>query len=305
MFSSILRSIKGIPLVATVSLKGVIQDSASKGVSLQRIDKSLIKAFNQNAKHLKAVTVVLNSPGGSPVQSSLIYKRIKQLKQETNDKRKALKPALPPISVIAVVEDVCASGGYYIAMSCDEILVDPSSIVGSIGVIGGGFGFVDMVQKIGVERRIYTSGSSKSQLDPFLPVKESDLAVQKHLMDNIHREFISVVKESRGARLKMSAAKEMAVAVGRDGDGVFDGSYYTGQDAIDIGLADSLGDLKSEVIKRYGDKCEIVDCSPKASPLAALFGMSTLNAEALVDAVVARLDHESLHARFGGWHARQ
>jgi len=223
-----------------------------------------------------------------------------------------LKPPLPPVPVIAVVEDVCASGGYYIAMSCDEIIVDPNSIVGSIGVIGGGFGFVDMAEKIGVERRVYTSGTSKSQLDPFLPVKESDLAVQKHLMDNIHNEFISVVKQSRGSRMNMSTAKQMALSVGRDGDGVFDGSYYTGKDAIAIGMADSLGAFKSEFKKRYGHECEAVDCSPLPfGPFAALLGansnlldVNSASAEALVDAVAARLDHESLHARFGGWHAR-
>jgi len=175
--------------VATVELRGAIQDGTTKGVSLKRHDASIVAAFNTTPKHLQAVVLKINSPGGSPVQSSLLYKRILQLKKQTNEKRKALKPSLPPIPVFAVVEDVCASGGYYIAMSCDEIWCDNSSIVGSIGVVGGGFGFVGLADKIGIERRVYTSGKSKSQLDPFLPEKESDLKAQQHLMDQIHQEL--------------------------------------------------------------------------------------------------------------------
>jgi len=282
--------------VATVELRGAIQDGTTKGISLKRHDASIVAAFNTTPKHLQAVVLKINSPGGSPVQSSLLYKRILQLKKQTNEKRKALKPSLPPIPVFAVVEDVCASGGYYIAMSCDEIWCDNSSIVGSIGVVGGGFGFVGLADKIGIERRVYTSGKSKSQLDPFLPEKENDLKAQQHLMDQIHQEFISVVIGSRGKKLNVQAAKDMAASLGREGDGLFDGSYYTGKDAISLGLADAIGDLQSEVVKRYGDKCVIVDCSPQGG-LGKLLGLSV---SGLVGDFVAELDREALYARFGG-----
>eukprot|EP00605_Chrysophyceae_sp_TOSAG23-4_P002484 GSChrysophyteH1.ASY1.ANO1.2747.1 assembled CDS len=297
MFKSLMATMKGTPVVATVELKGAIQDSVSKGICLKRHDASIVAAFSTSPKCLQAVVLKINSPGGSPVQSSLLYKRIKQLKEQTNKKRKAMSPSQPPIPVLAVVEDLCASGGYYIAMSCDEILVDPCSIVGSIGVIGGGFGFVDLANKMGVERRVFTSGSSKSQMDPFLPIKESDLKFTQHSMDQIHNEFISVVQDSRRDKLNIQAAKDMAVSLGRDGDGLFDGSYYTGKDAISMGMADAIGDLHSEVAKRYGDDCLIINHAPRGG-LDKFMGMSM---SALIRAFISELDRERLYARFAGF----
>ncbi len=179
----------------------------------------------------KAVAiVVINSPGGSPVQSHQIHNRIRQL---------ATEKKLP---VLVFVEDVAASGGYMIACAGDEIFCDPSSIVGSIGVVGGSFGFQGLIEKIGVERRLYTSGKNKAMLDPFLPENPDDVARLKVIQQEIHTMFIDLVKRRRGARLKGSE------------DELFSGAYWTGQTSIDLGLSDAIGDLRGVLRARYGEK---------------------------------------------------
>src|SRR5690606_27753534 len=164
-----------------------------------------------------AVAISINSPGGSPVQSRLIYKRIRDLAEEKQRK------------VLVYVEDVAASGGYMIACAGDEIIIDPSSIVGSIGVVSAGFGFQEMIRKIGVERRVHPSGRNKAILDPFQPEKEDDIAHLKELQQHIHTVFIDLVKSRRGARLA-------------DNDDLFTGLFWVGEKARELGLADSLGD---------------------------------------------------------------
>jgi serine protease SohB len=171
-------------------------------------------------KKAPAVAIMVNSPGGSPVQSRLIYKRIRDLAAEKNKK------------VLIFVEDVAASGGYMIACAGDEIIADPSSVVGSIGVISAGFGFTGLIDKIGVERRVYTAGENKSLLDPFQPENPEDIAYLKDLQLEIHKVFIDLVKDSRGARLK-------------DDPDLFTGRFWTGIRGKELGLVDELGDLRS------------------------------------------------------------
>src|SRR5437763_7591298 len=180
----------GAAVVPVVRLSGVIGSVTPlrPGMSLAGVARTLERAFA--TKNAKAVALVINSPGGSPVQSRQIYLRIRQL---------AAEKKLP---VLVFVEDVAASGGYMIACAGDEIFCDPSSILGSIGVVGGSFGFVDLIKKIGVERRLYTAGEHKAMLDPFLPEDPDDVAPIKALQREIHAIFISLVKESRGSRLK-------------------------------------------------------------------------------------------------------
>ena len=268
---------KKLPTVAVVRLEGVIQAGSGPGsqrlVNLSRFGPVLKQAF---ATKPEAVALIINSPGGSPVQSSLINKRIKQLKVKHENK----------IPVLAFVEDVCASGGYYIAAAADEIHADESSIVGSIGVIRAGFGFQDLIAKIGVERRVQASGANKSQLDPFLPEREEDVQRILPLQTQIHNAFINVVKDGRGDRLKpeVAAAKQVAAvgpraSGGEEGDGaegepeeseagvlgLFDGSFYAGPDALDIGLVDSLNDIHSVAQEKFGEDVQLVELKPRPS----------------------------------------
>jgi len=195
-----------------------------QGMTLAGVAKMLERAFSM--KNAKAVALLINSPGGSPVQSRQIYLRIRQL---------AAEKKLP---VLVFVEDVAASGGYMIACAGDEIFCDPSSILGSIGVVGGSFGMTELIKKIGVERRLYTAGSHKAMLDPFLPENPDDVARLKSIQREIHAIFISLVKDSRGARLK-----------GGD-DALFTGEYWAGDTSVSLGLADGIGDLRSTLRAR-------------------------------------------------------
>src|SRR6478736_1494715 len=221
---------RGAAVVPVVRLSGVIGavTPLRPGLSLAGIARTLERAFA--TKHAKAVALVINSPGGSPVQSRQIYLRIRQL---------AAEKKLP---VLVFVEDVAASGGYMIACAGDEIFCDPSSILGSIGVVGGGFGFQDLIRKIGVERRLYTAGEHKATLDPFLPENPDDVARLKALQREIHAIFINLVKDSRGARLK-----------GPD-DELFTGAYWAGEKSVAFGLVDAIGDLRSVLRARYGNE---------------------------------------------------
>ena len=212
---------RGVAVVPVVRLSGVIGavTPLRPGMTLAGVARTLERAFS--TRNAKAVALLINSPGGSPVQSRQIYLRIRQL---------AVEKQLP---VLAFVEDVAASGGYMIACAGDEIFCDPSSILGSIGVVGGSFGFQELIKKIGVERRLYTAGEHKAMLDPFLPEDRHDVARLKAIQREIHGIFIALVKESRGSRLK-------------GGDGVlFSGEYWAGDTSISLGLADAIGDLRS------------------------------------------------------------
>ncbi len=235
---------RGLPLVPVVRLTGVIGFSTplKPGLTLAGLARALDRAFGMGKP--AAVALVINSPGGSAVQSHLIFRRIRQLAQEKS------------VPVIAFVEDVAASGGYMIACAADEIVCDPSSIVGSIGVVGTSFGFDEAIKKLGIERRIYTAGDKKVMLDPFLPENPEDVGHLKAIQREIHETFIGLVKASRGARL-----------TGPENT-VFSGQYWGAQTALGYGLIDRLGDLRSVLRERFGD--EVI--TPLVSAERGLFG---------------------------------
>ncbi|MGY3647502.1 signal peptide peptidase SppA [Bradyrhizobium sp. LM4.3] len=238
----------GTAVVPVVRLFGVIGavTPLRPGMTLATVARVLERAFSM--RNAKAVALVINSPGGSPVQSRQIYLRIKQL---------AAEKKLP---VLVFVEDVAASGGYMIACAGDEIICDPSSVLGSIGVVGGSFGFQEAIRRLGIERRLYTAGAHKAMLDPFLPENPDDVAKLKALQREIHRIFIALVKESRGARLK------------GDDDTLFTGEYWAGESSIALGLADSIGDLRSTLRARFGEKVLTPVIAQPSGLLSSLLG---------------------------------
>jgi signal peptide peptidase SppA len=240
-FPSLARLFRRIPIVPVVRLTGPIGFSTPlvPGITLATSARVLDRAFA--VKGAKAVALVINSPGGSPVQSHLIYKRIRSLAAENK------RP------VIAFVEDVAASGGYMIACAADEIVADPSSIIGSIGVISASFGFDKAIKKIGVERRVHTVGDHKMSLDPFQPEKPDDVRRLKALQQEIHAMFIALVQKSRGKRLKGPEKT------------LFSGEFWVGEQAMKYGLIDRIGDLKNVLRERYGKKVKTPLVAPSTS----------------------------------------
>ena len=233
---------------AMVELSGVIAPGSD--ASAEKVTASLQAAFKD--KNTQGVIMRINSPGGSPVQAQTIY-----------DEMKRLRKKYPDIPLYAVVEDICASGGYFVAVGADRIYVGKASIVGSIGVLMNGFGFTGLMDKLGVERRLITAGKNKGMLDPFSPLEAKDKAYISGMMEDIHQQFIGVVKEGRGKRLKETPD-------------MFSGLIWTGQMSIDLGLADGVGTLDSvarDVIKAE----DIVDYTMKegiAEKVAKRFGAS-------------------------------
>src|SRR3954468_13744541 len=274
---------RGAAVVPVVRLSGVIGavTPLRPGMSLAGVSKTLERAFA--TKGAKAVALIINSPGGSPVQSRQIYQRIRAL---------AAEKKLP---VLVFVEDVAASGGYMIACAGAEIFCDPSSILGSIGVVGGSFGFQNLIKKIGVERRLYTAGEHKAMLDPFLPEDPDDVARIKALQREIHAIFIALVKRSRGARLKGAE------------DVLFSGEYWAGETSVSLGLADAIGDLRSTLRARYGDKVQTPVIAPPTGLLAAFMGrksgagtaVSLDGLAGLPDEVISALETRAIWAKFG------
>ena len=274
----------GAAVVPVVRLAGVIGavTPLRPGMTLAGIAKMLDRAFA--TRNARAVALLINSPGGSPVQSRQIYLRIRQL---------AAEKKLP---VLVFVEDVAASGGYMIACAGDEIFCDPSSILGSIGVVGGSFGFQELIRKIGVERRLYTAGEHKAMLDPFLPEDPEDVARLKALQREIHAIFIALVKGSRGARLK-----------GAD-DVLFTGEYWAGEKSVSLGLADKIGDIRSTLRERFGEKVLTPVIAPASGMLAGLLGRKSPGAGALAafegigglaDDLISALETRAIWAKFG------
>jgi signal peptide peptidase SppA len=273
---------RGRAIVPVVRLSGVIGavTPLRPGMSLAGVARMLERAFA--VKNAKAVALVINSPGGSPVQSRQIYLRIRQLAEEKK------------LPVLVFVEDVAASGGYMIACAGDEIFCDPSSILGSIGVVGGSFGFQELIKKLGVERRLYTAGAHKAMLDPFLPENPDDVTRLKALQQEIHTIFIALVKQSRGARLK-----------GAD-DVLFTGEYWAGESSISLGLADAIGDLRSTLRARYGEKVQTPLIAPASGMLSGLLGRRSPgaltaweNAASLPEEAISALETRAIWAKFG------
>jgi len=269
-----------IPMVPVVRLAGVIGvvTPLRPGLLLSTVARSLERAFA--VPRARAVALIINSPGGSPTQSNLIYRRIRQLATEKK------------IPVIAFIEDVGASGGYMLACAADEIVCDQFSIVGSIGVVGGSFGFAKLMEKLGIERRLYTSGEHKAMLDPFLPEDAGDVKRLKAIQKDIHERFIALVKERRTGRLKGSEKT------------LFSGEFWTAPKAIELGLADAIGDLRSFLRARFGEKVR----TPLISAERTLFGrkvpavnlaQALADRPALADDIISALEARALWARYG------
>ena len=269
-----------IPVVPVVRMTGIIGVSTPlrPGLMLAGMARSLERAFS--IKRARAVALVINSPGGSPSQSNLICRRIRQLAEEKK------------IPVIAFIEDLGASGGYMLACAADEIVCDEYSLVGSIGVVGGSFGFPKLMEKLGIERRIYTAGERKVMLDPFEPEKPDDLKRIKTIQKEIHERFIALVKERRAGKLK-----------GTDKT-LFSGEFWTAQKAIDLGLADSIGDLRSFLRARFGEKVR----TPLIAAERSLFGrrlpgvdlgQALARQPGLADDLISALETRAIWARYG------
>ncbi|KKB10873.1 peptidase S49 [Devosia geojensis] len=263
---------RGGPVIPVVRLHGVIAADQRPGrLNIVSVEPLLKRAFA--VKSAPAVAIVVNSPGGSPVQSRLISKRIRDLADEHK------KP------VLVFVEDAAASGGYFIAVAGDEIIADPSSIVGSIGVIVATFGFVEAIAKVGVERRLYTAGKNKSTLDPFLPEKAEDVTRIKTFEQDIHQVFIDHVKSRRGARLKASD------------DELFTGEWWTGLKGVELGLVDAIGDLYETLATRFGRNVELKLIAPKRGLFQLpRFGFS---GSAIASDAAAALEDRALWSRYG------
>lgn len=276
-----------VPVVRLSGAIGVASGPFQQGLSLASCAGPLAKAFK--AAKNNAVAIVINSPGGAPVQSRLIFQRIRDLAAEK--KRR----------VYVFCEDVAASGGYMIALAGDEIYADPTSIVGSIGVISASFGFVEAMEKVGVERRVYTAGKSKSLLDPFRPEDPDGIARLKGIQEDIHTTFKDMVRERRGNRLR-----------GEDSD-LFEGQVWSGRQAIDVGLIDGLADVRGKMRDVFGDKVKLKLVSRQRSLFMRAPGgvmaaatsngfadrIGTSAAEHAPRAALATLEERALWAKFG------
>lgn len=248
------------------------------GLSLTSYASAIEKAFSFSK--LPAVAIIINSPGGSPVQSNLIFNRLRQMAAE-KEKR-----------VYVFCEDVAASGGYFLAIAGDEIYADPSSIIGSIGVVSRSFGFVDLLQRLGVERRVYTAGTEKNQLDPFLPEDPDDVARLKAIQQDVHDVFIGLVKERRVGKLKAT-----------DGE-LFSGAFWSAAKAADFGLIDGIADVRTKMRQIFGDKVRLKVIEPERGGLLSRLrrapGASGLgNGLAFADDLVSAVETRSLWSRFG------
>jgi signal peptide peptidase SppA len=262
------------PVVPVIRLAGVIGALGwrGSGMTMTTMESVIGRAFAD--KRAPAVALAINSPGGSPVQSSLIAGRIRQLADEKK------KP------VLAFVEDVAASGGYWLACAADEIFVDASSIVGSIGVVSAGFGFTDAIARLGVERRLHTTGERKGMLDPFRPERDEDLTMLRQIQGAIHDSFKAHVRERRGNRLIGDEAS------------LFDGRIWTGRDAVTVGLVDGLGDVRSIVRQRFGKEAKLRPLGRQRSWLQRRLGIESA-AEALVMGAGGAIEERAMWARYG------
>jgi signal peptide peptidase SppA len=257
------------PVVAVVKLHGVITPTPSplsRGtININTVEQALTKAFDHD--RLSAVALAINSPGGAPTQSALVSERIRELA----DRKK--------VPVLAFCEDVAASGGYWLACAADEIYAHSSSLVGSIGVVTAGFGLNGLLERIGVDRRVYTAGAHKVRLDPFRPEKDEDVEWLKSLQSQLHDQFVSWVKERRGDRLN-------------DGDDLFTGEVWTGAKAAELGLVDGVGNLRAVLNKRFPD-AELSVAEPKR-PLLARLGLG-----GATQSLLTAVEHRALWSRYG------
>lgn len=265
------------PVVAVIRLSGVIGGLGPfrSGLTLSGLASQIERAFK--IPRLKAVALAINSPGGSPVQSALIGQRIRDLAEEHE------------VPVIAFTEDVAASGGYWLACAADEIYANESSIVGSIGVISSGFGFAELIQRFGIERRVHTAGDKKSLLDPFEAEDPKDLERLKSLQKEIHQSFKDQVRSRRGERLNGSDKL------------LFSGEFWTGRRALELGLIDGLGELRQVLRQRYGEKLRLkpVDGSRPWWRQRLPFGGQGPMAQEWAVGLLAAVEERALWSRYG------
>jgi len=274
------------PLVPVVRLNGAIGVSVGfrPGLSLATLAPTLERAFSY--PRAKAVALVINSPGGSPVQSHLIYSRIRSLAEEKK------------LPVFAFTEDAAASGGYMIACAADEIFADPSSVVGSIGVVSAGFGFHELIERYGIERRLYTTGESKAILDPFKPERPEDVVRLRELQTRIYDAFKGLVLKRRAGKVREE-----------DGSELFSGAFWAGEDGVRLGLVDGIGDLRSVLRHRFGEKVRLrLVQSQRPGMISQLLRRSPGGSEgfegfsaSLIDPkeAIAALEERALWARIG------
>tara|TARA_Y100001970_G_scaffold294373_1_gene452143 strand:+ start:46319 stop:47176 length:858 start_codon:yes stop_codon:yes gene_type:complete len=278
---SILRFGRGARIVGVIRLDGVIGGGTFRsGLTDERLGPVIEKVFK--IKKLKAVAIIINSPGGSPAQSSLLHQRIRRLSKEKN------------IPVIAFVEDVAASGGYWLAVSADEIFVNANSIVGSIGVIYSGFGFTKAIEKLGVERRLHTAGENKSLLDPFLPEEDEDIERLAVIQEKLHKNFISIVQSRRGQRLKPNTTN------------LYSGDFWLGESALELGLVDGIGELVGIMKERFGQDVRLRHIGLKKGWFRRRLSFPGSGGERMADmggsmalGVISALESKAFWSRYG------
>ena len=271
------------PVVAVLRLTGVIGQGASplrSGMTVAALNQPIEAAFA--TKRLKAVALAINSPGGAPAQSSLILKRIRALADE-ND-----------IPVFAFAEDVAASGGYMLACAADEIFADETSVIGSIGVVSAGFGFPGLLRRLGIERRLHTAGTRKGILDPFSPERPEEVELLKSLQRDVHDSFKDIVRDRRAGKLKA------------DEDTLFNGEFWTGRRALELGLIDGIGELTAVMKERFGDKVRFRPVGPRQSWIKRKLGTAwpgsgaaSSHAGAIAGDLLAVIEERTLWSRFG------
>jgi len=263
------------PTVAVLRFEGVIGLRGQRGLSLQRHAAAIERAFR--TRGLKAVALVVNSPGGSPAQSALLYRRIRQL---------AAERAVP---VIAFAEDIAASGGYWLALAADEIYAEETSLLGSIGVVTAGFGFTEALRRLGIERRLHTAGADKSLLDPFLPEDQRDVERLTILQRDLHDSFKELVRQRRGAKLK---GEESAL---------FGGEVFTGRRALGLGLIDGIGELRGVMRGLFGEAVRLRPIAPERRRFfwARFSPFGRADVADLAGDLLARIEERLIWARFG------
>ncbi len=264
------------PNIALINLSGVIGKGGKieSGINIDNTNPLLEKAFA--TKNLKAVAININSPGGSPVQSELIFQRIRELSLEKK------------IPVFTFAQDVAASGGYFILLAGDEIFAHNASIIGSIGVISAGFGFEELIKKIGVERRIYAQGKNKSILDPFSPENPESIAILKAAQKDCYESFRELVKTTRGEKLK------------RSDEELFNGAFWSGKTAKDIGLIDDVVDMRTLLKSKFGDKIKFINIETKKKGIIKELLSSKINFSSnLTTNLLDKIEERSSWNRFG------
>ncbi|WP_040257618.1 S49 family peptidase [Rickettsia hoogstraalii] len=273
LFASVFGDSKEV--IAVLRLSGVIGkvSTMQSGLTLESLNELIEKAFK--IKKLKALCLIINSPGGSPVQSELIAKRIRDLAKENK------------IKIYSFIEDMAASGGYWLACSGDQIYASYSSVIGSIGVVSSGFGFHEAINKLGIERRVYTEGKNKAILDPFKPINKEDLKIIKDLQKQVYEHFVEYVKTRRVGKLT------------QQDEILFNGEFWAGQTALDYGLIDGIGDMYSIMKEKFGDNIKFQYLCAKQSWLKKKLGMgSKILTDNLANSLIDAVENKIINDKF-------